>query len=51
MSQWIEKILRKAGDDGSQPKVLLLGPTGKSASLIGKSFPLFNLVSSVAKFN
>ena len=36
ISQWTEKILRKEGEDPTRPKVLLLGPTGKSASLIGK---------------
>ena len=36
ISQWAEKILRQPGEDAINPKVLLLGPTGKSASLIGK---------------
>ena len=36
ISQWTEKILRREGEDPTRPKVLLLGPTGKSASLIGK---------------
>ena len=31
-----EKILRMPGDDPNRPKVMLLGPTGKSANLIGK---------------
>ena len=34
---WAEKILRQAGDDPSKPKVLLLGPTGMAALLIGKN--------------
>ena len=38
ISQWAEKILRQPGDDAVNPKVLLLGPTGKSASLIGKFY-------------
>ena len=38
ISKWAEKILRKAGEDPTHPKVLLLAPTGKSASLIGKFF-------------
>ena len=29
-------ILRSHGEEPTHPKVLLLGPTGKSASLIGK---------------
>ena len=36
VSKWCEKILRKPGDDPYNPKVLLLGPTGVSAALIGK---------------
>ena len=35
IAKWIEKILRIAGDNPSKPKLLLLGPTGMSASLIG----------------
>ena len=38
ISQWTEKILRREGEDPTRPKVLLLGPTGKSASLIGKRY-------------
>ena len=34
-SKWIEKILREAGDDPYKPIVLLLGPTGMAAVLIG----------------
>ena len=44
ISKWAEKILRNPGDDPLNPKVLLLGPTGKSASLIGKSFS-FNVLN------
>ena len=33
-SKWMEKILRRAGDDPSKPKVLILAPTGIAASLI-----------------
>ena len=40
-AKWAEKILRQAGDDPSKPKVLLLGPTGMAAMLIGK-FKRFN---------
>ena len=37
VSKWAEQILRKEGTDPSiNPVVLLLGPTGKSAKLIGK---------------
>ena len=35
-----EKILRQPGSHPNKPRVLLLGPTGKAASLIGK-FPYF----------
>ena len=35
VSQWIEKILRKATDNPENPKVLLLAYTGVAASLIG----------------
>ena len=33
---WAEYILRQAGDHPLKPKVLLLGPTGMAANLIGK---------------
>ena len=33
-----EKILRQSGSHPNKPRVLILGPTGKAASLIGK-FP------------
>ena len=36
VSKWAEHILRKEGTDPLDPTVLLLGPTGKSANLIGK---------------
>ena len=35
-SKWAEKILIKSGDNPNRPKILLLAPTGKAASLIGK---------------
>ena len=35
VAKWIVKILDKPGDDPNHPKVLLLGPTGMSASIIG----------------
>lgn len=35
-AQHAEKILRQAGNHPNLPRVLLLGPTGMSASLIGK---------------
>ena len=35
IAKWAEMILRKPGDDPSKPKVLLLGPTGMAALLIG----------------
>ena len=35
-----EKILRQSGSHPNKPRVLILGPTGKAASLIGK-FPYF----------
>ena len=39
VSKWAEQILRKEGTDPSMnPVVLLLGPTGKSAKLIGKFY-------------
>ena len=37
VSKWAEEILRKEGTDPLNPIVMLLGPTGKSANLIGKS--------------
>ena len=37
VSKWIERILRAAGDHPEHPKCLLIGPTGISAALIGKS--------------
>ena len=36
MSLWSESILLKQGDHPHKPRVLLLAPTGKAASLIGK---------------
>ena len=36
-SQFCEKILRKAGDDPTKPKCLILAPTGVAASLIGNN--------------
>ena len=38
VSKWIERILRAAGDHPEHPKCLLIGPTGISAALIGKSY-------------
>ena len=38
LSKWIEFILRFPGDHPFKPKVLLMGPTGMAASLIGKLF-------------
>ena len=35
VSMWTEKILRLDDDHPHKPKILLLGPTGVSASLIG----------------
>ena len=35
-SKWGEKILTQEGDSPNRPKLLLLAPTGKAASLIGK---------------
>ena len=35
-SQWAEKFLIHSGDNPNRPKILLLAPTGKAASLIGK---------------
>ena len=37
VKKWAEKILRRAGDDPSKPKVILLAWTGMAASLIGKT--------------
>ena len=37
-SKWAEKIFLKIGDNPNRPKILLLAPTGKAASLIGKYF-------------
>ena len=36
IAKYAEKILRMPGDDPNRPKVILLGPTGISANLIGK---------------
>ena len=36
LSRWVEKLLRRAGDDPTNPKCLLLAPTGVAASLIGE---------------
>lgn len=33
-SQWVEHILRRAGDDQHKPRVLLMCPTGMAASVI-----------------
>ena len=38
LSRWVEKLLRRAGDDPTNPKCLLLAPTGVAASLIGELF-------------
>ena len=35
-SQWAEKTMIQTGDNPNRPKILLLAPTGKAASLIGK---------------
>merc|ERR1711860_275002 len=35
VAKWIEKILRKPGDHPLKPKILILGPTGMAAYLIG----------------
>ena len=35
-ARYADKILTKSGDKSWRPKILLLGPTGMSASLIGK---------------
>ena len=37
-SQWAEALLRRAGP--YLPRVLILGPTGASAALIGNTFDL-----------
>lgn len=36
IASWTEKIMRQHGDNPSIPKVLLMGPTGMAASLIGE---------------
>ena len=36
IAKYAEKILRLPGDHPTRPKVILLAPTGKAASLIGK---------------
>ena len=33
-SQWVERILRRAGDNQNKPRILLLCPTGMAASVI-----------------
>ena len=38
LAKYVEKILRKPGDSPTKPKIILLGPTGMAASLIGKSY-------------
>ena len=35
ISQYVNKDLRKVGDDPNRPKVIILAPTGIAASLIG----------------
>ena len=40
-----DKILTKPGQDPSKPKILLMGPTGMAASLIGNIYLEFNIVS------
>ena len=35
ISQYVNKALRKVGDDPNRPKVIILAPTGIAASLIG----------------
>ena len=35
-AKWLEKILRQPGDHPLKPYILILGPTGMSAILIGK---------------
>ena len=40
VKMWAEYILRKPGDHPLKPKVLLLGPTGMAANLIGKYFEM-----------
>ena len=37
-SKWAMKTLIQTGDNPNRPKILLLAPTGKAASLIGKLF-------------
>ena len=36
ISKHVEKILRQPGDNPEKPKIILLGPTGMAASVIGK---------------
>ena len=36
-SKWAEKTFVQSGDNPNRPKILLLAPTGKAASLIGKA--------------
>ena len=36
-AKYVEQILRLPGDHPNRPKVILLGPTGMAASLIGKN--------------
>ena len=36
VSRYVDKLMTKSGDNPMRPKLLLLGPTGKAASLIGK---------------
>ena len=36
VAKYAEKILRMPGDHPNRPKVILLGPTGIAANLIGK---------------
>ena len=37
ISKWTERILRKEGDAPNKPVILLLGPTGMSACIIGNN--------------
>ena len=47
VSKWAEFFLRQRGDDPLHPKVLLMAPTGKAATLIGNdSISLFYFVLS-----
>ena len=36
LARHADKILSKVGNDPNKPNILLLGPTGMAASLIGK---------------